>query len=74
MPVTADLTGQNLGGLTLTPGVYHFDSAAQLTGTLDLNAEGNNNAYWVFQIGSAADNRQRVVCGGDQFRLKWRLG
>src|SRR6266851_10176503 len=27
---TSDLTGQDLGGLTLTPGVYSFDSSAQL--------------------------------------------
>src|SRR5580700_1930105 len=26
MPSTHDLTGQNLGGLTLTPGVYSFNS------------------------------------------------
>ena len=47
-----DLTGQNLGGLTLTPGVYDFSSAAQLTGTLTLNALGDPHALFVFQIGS----------------------
>ena len=52
MAVTANLTGDDLGGLTLTPGVYKFNTAAQLTGTLTLNAEGLNDAYWVFQIGS----------------------
>jgi type VI secretion system secreted protein VgrG len=46
------LTGQDLGGKTLAPGVYHFDSSAQLTGILKLDAQGNNNAFWVFQIGS----------------------
>ena len=30
---TSNLTGQNLGGLTLTSGVYDFDTSAQLTGT-----------------------------------------
>ncbi len=82
MPVTADLTGQNLGGLTLTPGVYRFDSAAQLTGTLDLNAEGNNNAYWVFQIGSAlttASGSSVVVTnfgsnGGSDDGVFWQVG
>jgi type VI secretion system secreted protein VgrG len=49
---TSDLSGQNLGGLTLTPGVYKFDSSAQLTGKLTLNAQGDANAFWVFQIGS----------------------
>jgi type VI secretion system secreted protein VgrG len=54
MPFGTDFTGTpTLGGRTLTSGVYHFDVAADLTGTLTLDANGNNNAYWVFQIGSA---------------------
>ena len=40
-----------LGGLTLTPGVYCFSSSAQLTGALTLDALGNPNAVFVFQIG-----------------------
>ena len=47
-----DLTGQNLGGLTLTPGVYCFSSSAFLTGTLTLDMQGNPNAFFLFQIGS----------------------
>jgi Ice-binding-like/VPDSG-CTERM motif len=46
------VTGQDLGGLTLTPGVYFFASSAQLTGVLTLNNEGNPDAVFVFQIGS----------------------
>jgi len=42
----------DLGGRRLINGVYHFDTSAQLTGTLTLNAQGNSNALWVFQIGS----------------------
>jgi type VI secretion system secreted protein VgrG len=53
MSPTDILTGQDLGGLTLTPGVYFFSSSADLTGTLTLDGEGNNNALWVFQIGSS---------------------
>lgn len=49
---TVNLTGQDLGGLTLTPGVYFFSTSAQLTGTLTLNNQGNPNAEFVFQIGS----------------------
>jgi hypothetical protein len=47
---TGTLTGQNLGGMTLTSGVYFFASSAQLTGTLTL--EGTPNSLFVFQIGS----------------------
>jgi hypothetical protein len=46
--VTDVLTGQDLGGLTLTPGVYKFDSSAQLTGTLTLTGNGRFD----FLIGS----------------------
>jgi LPXTG-site transpeptidase (sortase) family protein len=49
----SDLTGQDLGGLTLTPGVYCFDSSAILTGNLVLDAQGDPNAVWVFKMGSS---------------------
>ena len=54
-----NLTGQILGSggvvPTLTPGTYRFTSTAQLTGTLTLDAQGQSNAVWVFQIGSTLD-------------------
>lgn len=50
---TQDLTGQDLGNRTLTPGVFFFSSSAQLTGTLTLDALGDPNALFVFQIGSS---------------------
>jgi type VI secretion system secreted protein VgrG len=46
--VTDVLTGQDLGGRTLTPGVYKIDSSAQLTGTLTLKGNGRFD----FLIGS----------------------
>jgi hypothetical protein len=46
-PTTANLTGQNLGGLVLVPGVYSFNSSAQLTGALTLNGLGNPNSVFV---------------------------
>jgi hypothetical protein len=51
-PCTTDLTGQDLGGLTLTPGVYCFSTSAALTGTLTLNLLGDPNAQFLFKIGS----------------------
>lgn len=50
---TTNLTGQNLGGLTLTPGVYYFATTAQLTGTLILDFGADPGTPFVFQIGSA---------------------
>ena len=51
---TTTLTGTDLGGLTLTPGVYSFATSASLAAatTLTLNAEGNPNARFDFQIGT----------------------
>lgn len=50
LPCGTDLSGQDLGGKTLTPGVYCFTSSAQLTGMLTLNAQGDPNALFVFKI------------------------
>src|SRR5579864_7350669 len=41
-----DLTGQDLGGKTLAPGVYCFASSAELTGVLTLTGGG----VYIFQI------------------------
>ncbi len=48
----SELTGQDLGGLTLSPGVRNFTSSAELTGILTLDAGGDINARFDFQIGS----------------------
>jgi hypothetical protein len=49
---TADLTGQDLGGQTLLPGVYHFDTSAPLDGTLTLNGNGDPNSVFIIQTGT----------------------
>jgi Ice-binding-like len=75
---TQDLTGQDLGGLTLIPGVYFFSSSAQLTGTLTLNNLGDPNALFVFQIGSAlttASNSSVLMSnGGDDPNVFFQVG
>jgi type VI secretion system secreted protein VgrG len=47
-----NLTDQDLGGMTLYPGVYVFNSSAGLTGTLTLDALNDPNARFVFITGS----------------------
>lgn len=73
-----DLTGQDLGGMTLVSGVYCFSSSAQLTGTLTLNAEGDPNAAWVFKTGSTlttASNASVVLInGGQHCNVFWQVG
>lgn len=75
---TADLTGQNLGGLTLTPGVYCFSSSAQLTGTLTLDPQGDAAATFVFRIGStlttASGSSVLLLAPGNPCGVAWRIG
>jgi type VI secretion system secreted protein VgrG len=74
---TANLTGQDLGGLTLTPGVYHFDSAAQLTGTLRLDDSTDPNGVFVFQIGSSlttASGSSVIFTGAADNNVFWQVG
>ncbi|HEX2142221.1 MAG TPA: ice-binding family protein, partial [Candidatus Limnocylindria bacterium] len=50
---TTVLTGSDLGTVgVLTPGVYTFDSSAQLTGNLTLDGGGATNPVFIFQMGS----------------------
>ena len=73
-----DLTGQNLGGLTLTPGVYCLSASAQLTGTLTLDAQGNAGAVFIFQIATtlttAAGASVTVINGGQPCNVFWQVG
>ena len=76
---TFNLTGQDLGTVgTLQPGVYHFDSSAQLTGILTLDALNNPNALFVFQIGTtlttASNAVVNVLNGGANDGVFWQVG
>ena len=72
------LTGQDLGGLNLVPGVYCFDSLAQLTGMLTLNAQGDPNAVFLFQIGStlttASNSSVVFINSGQGDSVFWQVG
>ncbi|TMC14148.1 MAG: DUF3494 domain-containing protein [Chloroflexi bacterium] len=73
-PSTSNLTGQDLGGKNLTPGVYTFSSSAQLTGPLTLSGNG----VFIFQIGSTlttASNSVVLLAGGAQAcAVYWQVG
>jgi hypothetical protein len=72
-PASHNLSGQNLGGKTLVPGVYCLTTAPTLTGTLTLNGSG---AY-IFQIGStliaAAGSRVSLIGGAQPCDIFWQV-
>jgi type VI secretion system secreted protein VgrG len=72
------LTGQDLGGKSLSPGVYCFTSSAQLTGQLVLDGRGKRDGVWVFQIASTlttATNSSVVMSkSGRAGNVFWQVG
>jgi len=76
---TSDLTGQDLGTVgTLAPGVYHFDTTAQLTGTLTLDFTSDPDGDFVFQIGTALTTASgsvvNVIKGSPLSGVYWQVG
>ena len=73
-----DLTGTNLGNRTLNPGAYRYSSSAQLTGQLTLDAQGDPNAQFVFEIGSslttASASSVVLVNGASPCNVYWQVG
>ena len=80
----ATLSAGELGGHTLTPGLYKSSPQATFAitaGDLTLDAQGNPNAVWIFQIGStltvgaAGEPRQVILTGGAQAcNIFWQVG
>ena len=83
VPPGSDPGAGQLGGLVLAPGTYtaaggSFDIT---TGNLTLDAGGNANAVWVFQVASALTVGQTatprvvsVINGGQASNVFWRVG
>jgi hypothetical protein len=68
----------DLGGQTLFPGVYTASTSLGITGTVTLDAQGNSNAQFIFQVGSAlttASGSAVVLINGAQAaNVFWQIG
>jgi hypothetical protein len=73
-----DLSNTDLGNRTLTPGAYRYTSSAQLTGPLTLDAEGDPNAQFVFEIAAelttASASSVVLVNGASPCNVFWQVG
>ena len=78
VPPANVLTGQNLGSRTLTAGAYRYATSAQLTGQLTLDAQGDPNAQFVFEIGStlttASASSVVLINGASPCNVFWQVG
>jgi type VI secretion system secreted protein VgrG len=73
------VAGPDLGGATLTPGVYTYAAIAPWTaGTLTLNALGDSSSQWIFQIGSGlttpAGATVSLINGASANNVFWQVG
>ncbi|SFG22367.1 ice-binding family protein, partial [Streptomyces mirabilis] len=68
----------DIGGRTLTPGVYSASSSLNLTGTVTLNAQGDPNAVFIFKIAStlitAPASNVLLVNGAQACNVFWQVG
>jgi hypothetical protein len=73
-------SNQELGGLTLAPGLYKSASGEFGITLVDLtlDAQGDQNAVWIFQMASkltVGTSRQVILAGGAQARnIFWQVG
>ena len=71
--ISADLAGQ-----TLIAGVYTASTTMGLTGTLTLNAQGNPDAVFIFQVGSSlitgSGSRVLLTNGASPCNVFWQVG
>jgi uncharacterized protein (TIGR03437 family) len=76
---TPAVVSGNIGGQTLTPGLYKSTSSLAISsGDLTLDAQGNPNAVFIFQIASTltlTSGRQVVLAGGaNAANIFWQVG
>ena len=68
----------DLGGQTLTEGVYNSASSLGLTGTLILDGENNPDAVFIFQAGStlttASASSVSLINGAQPCNVFWQVG
>ncbi|MFN2370687.1 MAG: ice-binding family protein, partial [Candidatus Krumholzibacteriia bacterium] len=73
-----NLSSEDLGGMTLAPGVYCFNTSAALTGTLTLNGQGNPDAVFVIQVASTLTTASHAVItlsgGAQAANVHWQIG
>jgi Ice-binding-like len=72
------LVSADLGGLTLTAGVYSAPGALGLTGALTLDAQGDPNSVFVFQAAStlitASASHVNLINGAQACNVFWQVG
>ena len=77
-PPANNLSGADLGGMTLTPGVYKFNTSATSDGQLTLDAQNDPDARFVIQIGTtlitSGSSSVLLINGADARNVYFQVG
>ena len=77
-PPANNLSGTDLGGKTLTPGVYHYDTSATSNGLLIFDAQNDPSARFVIQIGTtlitSSNSSVLLINGADARNVYFQVG
>ena len=81
MPGAVDLSGKDLSGLSLSAGLYKYNVTVECllsTGMLTLDAKGDANAKWIFQIGSSfvagINSQVNLINSASALNIYWLVG
>ena len=77
--IPASNLATELGGETLTPGIYDSEAGTfGITGTLTLNGQGNPDAVFIFQMAStlitAPESQVSLINGAQPCHVFWQVG
>ncbi len=68
----------DVGGRTLAPGVYKSGAALAVTGAVTLDAQGDPNAVFIFQVGStlttSVASSVNLIGGAQPCNVSWQIG
>jgi type VI secretion system secreted protein VgrG len=77
-PPANNLSGFDLGGMTLFPGVYRYDTSANSAGALTFDAQGDSTARFVIQIGTtlitSSNSTVILLNGADPRNIYFQVG
>jgi hypothetical protein len=77
-PTTSYAPVFDLGGSTLSSGIYFDPTSFGLTGILTLDGQGNANAVFIFQTGSAlttaSGSKSNLINGAQACHVFWEIG
>lgn len=75
-PDVNELAGGNIGGLTITPGVYRWSTSATIS--TDVTLSGSADDIWIFQVGqnlNVSSDAKVILSGGAQAsNIFWVVG